>query len=88
MAVDRRLLELLCCPVTKIPVNRLPANQLKTRNDAVREGAVKYADGSVVTDELEEALITENGTTVYRVDDSIPVMLEEQGIPTIQLDNW
>ena len=51
-----------------------------------RSGEVRYADGSTVDKVLGEALITENGTTVYRVDEGIPVMLEEQGIPTAPLD--
>jgi uncharacterized protein YbaR (Trm112 family) len=32
--------------------------------------------------------LTEDGKTVYRIDDSIPVMLVDQGIPTEQLPNW
>jgi uncharacterized protein YbaR (Trm112 family) len=31
---------------------------------------------------LEEGLITEDGATVYRIDENIPVMLIEMGIPT------
>ena len=34
---------------------------------------------------LDEALVTADGRTVYRVDDGIPVMLENLAIPTEQL---
>ena len=54
----------------------------------VKAGAVRYLDGSTVAEALDDALITENGTSVYRVDDGIPVMLEERGIPTSQLDSF
>jgi uncharacterized protein YbaR (Trm112 family) len=39
----------------------------------------------VIAEPLQEALITESSRTIYRVDDGIPVMLEEQGINTDQL---
>ena len=88
MAVDGRLLEILCCPVTKVPVRRLSKDKLKVLNASVKSGDVRYLDGATVDSELSEGLITENGTSVYRVDDGIPIMLEEMGIPTSQLDNF
>ena len=88
MPVDKKLLEILCCPVTKIPVKLLPKDKLTSLNERIARGEVRYADGDSVENPLDEALITENGTTIYRVDSSIPVMLEEQGIPTHQLQNF
>ena len=29
MGIDKKLLEILCCPVTKVPVKRLPKAKLK-----------------------------------------------------------
>ena len=46
---------------------------------------MKYHDGSDVDKPLDEGLITEDGETTYRIDDSIPVMLIDQGIPMAQL---
>ncbi|MBT6274891.1 MAG: Trm112 family protein [Chromatiales bacterium] len=86
MPVDGKLLEILCCPVTKIPVKMLGKDKLAELNRLVEAGSVRYADGSTVDKKLGEGLVTENGTTVYRVDDGIPVMLEEQAIPTAPLD--
>ena len=88
MPVDKKLLEILCCPVTKIPVKLLPNDKLAVLNEQITRGEVRYADGEPVENPLDEGLITENGTTIYRVDSSIPVMLEEQGIPTHQLQNF
>ena len=85
MAVDKKLLEILCCPVTKIPVKMLPKPKLNALNERIAAGGVKRVSGDVVTEPLEEALITENGTTIYRVDSGIPVMLEDEGIPTAPL---
>ncbi|NKC16022.1 MAG: Trm112 family protein [Gammaproteobacteria bacterium] len=88
MPVDGKLLEILCCPITKIPVKMLSGDKLAVLNRLVEQGEARYADGSAVTEPLGEALITENGTTVYRVEEGIPVMLEEQGIPTAPLDGF
>ena len=86
MAVDRKLLEILCCPVTRVPVERLAPAKLGAVNEAIHEGGVKYADGSPVGTELSEALITATGTTIYVVEDGIPIMLEDRSIPAIQLE--
>lgn len=85
MSVDRHILEILCCPVTKIPVKMLPADKLADLNQRINAGEVRYLDGATVDKALDEALITANETTIYRVDDGIPVMLEELGIPCSQL---
>ena len=85
MSVDRKLLDILCCPVTKMPVKMLSKEKLGKLNNAIKHGDVRCVSGNVVEDPLEEALITENGKTVYRVKSGIPVMLEEEGIPTDQV---
>ena len=86
MPVDRKLLEILCCPATRVPVERLPSAKLRAVNDAIRAGSVKFADGSPVEAELAEALITANGTTLYAVEDGVPIMLEERSIAALQVE--
>ena len=88
MAIDRKLLEILCCPVTKIPVRILPKQKLQKLNEQIAQSQVKHVDGSLVDNPLEEALITQTATTIYRVDSGIPVMLEDKGIPTSQLQEF
>ena len=87
MAVDRKLLEILCCPVTRVPVERLSPAGLRAVNGAIREGGVRFADGSPVETEFDEALITASGTTIYPVEDGIPIMLEDRSIPATQFDS-
>jgi len=84
MSIDGKLLEILCCPVTKSPVIKLTASQLKKLNEEISKGEVHLVSGEVITEPLQEGLITESSKTIYRVDDGIPVMLEEQGINTDQ----
>ena len=88
MSIDRKLLEILCCPVTKVPVKVLSSARLKQLNDRIAQGDVLYLDGSQVKEPFEEALITENDTTIYRVDDGIPVMLEDKGVATLQFSEF
>ena len=88
MSLDPKLLEILVCPVTKVPVRVLGKQKLAALNRAVAEGGVKHLGGTVVEVPLDEALVTNDGRTVYRIDDGIPVMLEDLAIPTEQLADW
>ena len=80
MAIDKRLLEILCCPVTRQPVHMMNAAQLAAFNAAAGDGRLKHADGSALPGPLKEGLLTRDGKTVYRIDDGIPVMLADQAI--------
>jgi len=85
MPLDRKLLDILCCPVTKIPVRPLRRDELARLNEAIHAGELRNMDDSPVTEPLAEGLVTRNGERVYPVEDGIPVMLEERGIPVRQL---
>ena len=88
MSVDPKLLDILVCPITKVSVQVLGKQKLATLNRAIAEGGVKHLGGTVVDAPLDEALVTTDGRTVYRIDDGIPVMLEDLAIPTEQLADW
>ncbi|MBO67759.1 MAG: hypothetical protein CL398_05545 [Acidiferrobacteraceae bacterium] len=86
--MDKKLLDILRCPVTKQQMFILSEQQLCLINDAIANDRLIYADGSKVNEPLEEALITENRKRVYRVETGIPVMLEDESIATEQIDNF
>lgn len=88
MPVDGKLLEILCCPVSKTPLVVLGQDKLDKLNKAVESGDTLYIDGAKVTDRLEEGLITEDGKVIYPVQDNIPVLLEEKGIGTTQFQDF
>lgn len=88
MALDKKLLEILCDPVTKVPVTVLAGDKLERLNQAVERGEVQYVSGEKVERKLDAALVTEDGKVIYRVDDDIPVMLEDMGIGTQQFGDW
>lgn len=83
--MDRKLLDILCCPVSKVPLKPLPADRLSKLNERIAAGQVRYADGQKVDQPLTQALVTDTETVIYRVDDDIPIMLAERGIPVSQL---
>jgi uncharacterized protein len=84
MSIDKRLLEILCCPSTRQPVQPLSAAQLAAINAAL--GRLQHADGSDLPGPLKEGLITRDSKTVYRIDDGIPVMLAEQAVDVSAID--
>jgi uncharacterized protein YbaR (Trm112 family) len=85
MPISEELLEILCCPKSKTPVQLLSEEALKKFNEAVAAGTLVYEDGSQVEKPLQEALITTDGKTLYRIDDDIPVMLVERAIAADQV---
>lgn len=88
MPVDGKLLEILCCPVSRTPLTRLEASRLERLNREIEAGQARYIGGETVPDRLEEALVTEDGKVIYPVADGIPVLLEEQGIGTTQFQDF
>ena len=88
MSIDKKLLDILRCPVTKQQVFILNEQQLCLINDAIANDNLIYTDGQKVNEPLEEALVTENKKRVYRVEDGIPVMLEDESITTEQIEGF
>ena len=88
MSVDPKLLEILVCPITKVSVRVLGKQKLVALNRAIAEGGVRHLGGTAVEAPFDAALVTTDGRTVYRIDDGIPVMLEDLAIPTEQLVDW
>jgi len=83
--MDRKLLDLLVCPLTRQPLAVLDGQGLHVLNDAIQAGGVMRADGSIQVDTIREALITRDRASVYRIDDGIPVLLAEDAIATAQV---
>ncbi|HET6554241.1 MAG TPA: Trm112 family protein [Dyella sp.] len=86
--MDKRLLDILCCPVSKVPVRPLSRAELDALNTAIGQGQVQNVAGTVVQAPLSEGLVTTDRKVIYRVDDGIPVMLPEEGIGTVQLRDF
>jgi len=86
--MDKRLLDILCCPVSKTPLRPLGKSELDALNAAIAQGQVDTVAGTRVEASLQEGLITVDRKVVYRIDEGIPVMLPEEGIGTTQLRDF
>lgn len=83
--MDKRLLDILCCPTSKSPLTPLSKSQLDALNAAIRDGMVQTVTGAAVGTPLAAGLITTDGKVIYRIEDDIPVMLADEAIGTTQL---
>lgn len=88
MPVDGKLLEILCCPLSKTPLTVLGREKLDKLNLAINNGDAVFVGGQKITEPLQEGLITEDGKVIYPVQDDIPVLLEEKGIGTTQFQDF
>ncbi|SFM97334.1 Trm112 family protein [Dokdonella immobilis] len=86
--MDKHLLDILCCPLTKTPVRPARRDELEIVNRNVDAGIVQTVAGTPVSLPLSEALITRDGKTIYRIEDDIPVMLADEAISTLQLADF
>ena len=86
--MDRKLLDILCCPQSKQPLAMLAANDLAALNRAIAQGPVRRGDGSVQDTPIQQGLITRDHKTIYRIDDGIPVLLADEALDTAQIADF
>lgn len=86
--MDKRLLDILCCPVSKSPLRMLGAAELDALNRAVAADRLLNAAGTRIAAPLAAGLVTRDAGTVYRLDDGIPVMLADEAIATAQVEDF
>jgi uncharacterized protein YbaR (Trm112 family) len=76
----------LCWAGGELPAFR-GANDIVTRvNAAIEAGSVSNRDGTVLSEPLGEALITDDEKLVYPVANGIPVLLEGESISLDQVE--
>jgi uncharacterized protein YbaR (Trm112 family) len=85
--VDKRLLSILCCPVTHKGLALAGAEQLRRVNAAIANSKIATVDGAKLAEPLREALVTDDGKRLYAVADGIPVLLEGQCILLDQVED-
>jgi uncharacterized protein YbaR (Trm112 family) len=83
--MDKRLLLILRCPVTHKGLNVAGRDTLARINSAIGSGGVSNRDGAVLSQPLDEALVTDDEKLAYPVSNGIPVLLEGESIRLDQL---
>lgn len=84
--MDRTLLDILCCPVTRTSLEMLSERELAVLNERIAAQRVRNREDVLVGEPVTEALVTRTGKLVYPVRDGVPVLLEEQAMPLQQLE--
>ncbi len=84
--MDKRLLSILCCPVTHKGLSLARPDLLKKINTAISDGRLVNRDGAELSGSVDEALITDDGKIMYPVNEGIPVLLEGESVGLNQLD--
>ncbi len=83
--MHKRLLTILRCPVTHKGLNVAKRDLLARVNTAIESGAISNRDGTVLTEPLDEALVTDDEKLAYPVSNGIPVLLEGESISLEQV---
>ena len=87
MSINADLLDIICCPATRLPLKVMPAEQIEKLNQRIEAGTLVSRDGEKLTEPLTEALVTRDGKLAYPVRDGIPVLLEDSGIVLAQIED-
>jgi uncharacterized protein len=85
MSFDTALLDIVCCPVTRLPLQLMPSNRVERLNAMIDERRINNRDGAVVDGGAEQWLMTRDGKLAYPVRDGIPVLIDDQGVELAQL---
>jgi len=85
--MDKKLLDILCCPISKQSLLPLSAARLQVLNEAIEQSRIRQLDGNVLENPLKQALISSEQKWIYRIDDGIPVLLSDEAIAAGQLDS-
>ncbi|MDP6992829.1 MAG: Trm112 family protein [Woeseiaceae bacterium] len=83
--MDKKLLAILCCPVSHKGLSLARGDLMKSVNGAIADGKLKNREGAVLENALDEALVTDDGKLLYPVNDGIPVLLESESVALDQL---
>ena len=81
MPIDERLRAMLRCPESGQELRPLTEEERQALNERIDRRELRHADGSPVESPVGEGLMRLDGLRVYRIDDDIPMMLAERGIP-------
>lgn len=85
--MDKKLLSMLCCPVTHKGLSLARRDLLQSINRAIGSGELVNRAGAQLAEPLSEALVTDDGKTLYPIDDGIPVLIEGEAVALEQLNN-
>ena len=84
--MKKKILSMLCCPITHSPLSKITEKQLIALNSAIDEGLIIDRDQNIIKINISDALVNEEGIILYPIEEGIPVLLENRSISLKQLD--
>ena len=84
--MEKRLLNLLRCPVTHKGLSLARRETLARVNSAIQTGKLSNRDGAILTESLSEALVTDDNKVLYPITNGIPVLLEGESVSMEQIE--
>jgi uncharacterized protein YbaR (Trm112 family) len=79
--LDPELLSILRCPETRVPLREADPALVARVNRAIAAGLLKNRLGHTVSTECAGGLVREDGAVFYPIEDGIPRLLSDEGIP-------
>ncbi len=83
--MDKKLLSILCCPITHKGLSLARRDLMQSVNRAIENGELVNREGAQLAEVLAEALVTDDGKTLYPLANGIPVLLAGESINLEQL---
>lgn len=78
--MNSEMLSILCAPDTHEALLEASPETLSLWNERIAGGTAKTVGGSVVSEPLDEALVSRDGKRLYPVRNGIPVLLADEAI--------
>jgi uncharacterized protein YbaR (Trm112 family) len=79
--IDKKLLDILCCPETKQDLQLIEGATIEKINQKIKEGSVKNRAGEQVKESIDSGLLREDRKYLYPIREEIPIMLIDEAIP-------
>ena len=83
--MDKKLLTILCCPITHKGLKVAGKDDLRRVNAAIQAGTLQNRGCTALAVQLNEALVTDDRKLLYPVQNGIPVLLEGESVNMEQL---
>ena len=78
--LSKELLNILACPLNKKPLQIVPKGLLKKVNEEIQRKKCYTLSDEIIKTPLTHALYEPESGTLYRIEDGIPVLLQEEAI--------